>query len=155
MSSKTGAKEWSMGRRMAVWYAGSAAVLLVVATASLYLTIAAGLDAEGDRWLGYAVDYVRNYQLRTGRLPDPDDWPADDIRIRDDAGRILFATPAAKDRIPPALAPGAVGVNYHTAAGRWVRALSRRVGGRIYDVSYDRTRELELLGRYRHYMAFV
>jgi two-component system heavy metal sensor histidine kinase CusS len=140
---------------MAAWYAASAAILLVVATTSLYLTIAASLDAEGDTWLGYSIEYLRKYQLRTGRLPDPDDWPADDIRIRDDAGRILFATPAAKDRIPPALAPGAVGVNYHTAAGRWVRALSRRVGGRIYDVSYDRTRELELLGRYRHYMAFV
>jgi two-component system heavy metal sensor histidine kinase CusS len=155
MSSKTGAKVWSMGGRMAAWYAASAAILLVVATTSLYLTIAANLDAEGDTWLGYSIDYLRKYQLRTGHLPDPDDWTADDIRIRDDAGQILFATPMAKDRLPPALVPGAVGVNYRTAAGRWVRALSRRAGGRIYEVSYDRTRELELLGRYRHYMAFV
>jgi two-component system, OmpR family, heavy metal sensor histidine kinase CusS len=155
MSSKTGAKVWSMGRRMAAWSAGSAAVLLVVATTSLYLTIAAGLDAEGDKWLGYSIDYLRNYQLRTGHLPDPDDWPTDDIRIRDDAGRVLFATPAARDRLPPALVPGAAGVNHRTAAGRWFRALSRRAGGRIYEVSYERTRELELLGRYRHYMAFV
>jgi two-component system heavy metal sensor histidine kinase CusS len=155
MSSKTGAKAWSMGRRMAAWYAGSAAVLLVVATTSLYLTIAAGLDAEGDKWLVYTVDYFRNYQIRTGRLPEPEDRPADDIRIRDDDGRVLLATPAAKDRLPPGLVPGAAGVDYRTAAGRWVRALSRRVDGRIYEVSYDRTRELEMLGRYRYYMALM
>jgi two-component system heavy metal sensor histidine kinase CusS len=140
---------------MAAWYAGSAAVLLVVATASLYFTIAANLAAEGDRWLGYSIDYFRNYQLRTGHLPSPDDWPADDVRIRDDAGNVLFATPAADDRLPPALVPGADGVNYRTAAGRWVRAISRRSGGRTYEVSYDRTDELALLDRYRHYMAFV
>src|SRR5262245_12602387 len=155
MSSKTGAKVWSMGRRMAAWYAGSAAVLLVVATTSLYLTIAAGLEAEGDRWLGYSIEYLRKHQLRTGDLPNKDDWEADDFRIRDEDGQILFEAPAAKDRLPPVLVPGAAGVNYRTAAGRWFRALSRRTGGRIYEVSYDRTREMELLGRYRHYMAFV
>jgi two-component system heavy metal sensor histidine kinase CusS len=155
MSSKTAAKVWSMGRRMACWYAGSAAVLLVLATTSLYLTIAAGLDAEGDRWLGYSIEYVRNYQIRTGQIPDQEDWAAHDLRIRDGAGRIIFATPAAKDRLPPALVPGAAGINYRTAEGRWFRALSRRAEDRIYEVSYDRTRELELLGRYRGYMAFV
>jgi two-component system heavy metal sensor histidine kinase CusS len=140
---------------MAAWYAGSAAVLLVVATTSLYWTIAAGLDGEGDKWLVYSIDYMKKYQLRTGRLPEPDDRPADEIRIRDDAGRVLFATPTAKDRLPPALVPGAAGVDHRTAAGRWFRALSRRAGDRIYEVSYDRTRELEMLERYRHYMAFV
>jgi two-component system heavy metal sensor histidine kinase CusS len=74
MSSKIGAKVWSMGGRMAAWYAGSAAILLVVATTSLYLTIAAGFEAEGDKWLGYSIDYLRSYQLRTGNLPDKDDW---------------------------------------------------------------------------------
>ena len=150
-----GAKVWSMGRRMACWYAGSAAVLLVLATTSLYLTFAANLDAEGDRWMVYSIEYVRNYQLRTGQLPNQDDWPAHDLRIRDGAGQIIFATSVANDRLPPALVPGAAGVNYRTAAGHWFRALSQRAGDRIYEVSYDRTRELELLGRYRYYMAFV
>lgn len=144
-----------MGRRMAAWYAGSSAVLLAVATTTLYWTIAANLDADGDQWLGYSIDYLSDYQVRTGHLPPPDEQPADDFRVRDDAGRILFATPAAKDRLPAALVPGAAGVNYRTAAGRWFRALARRTGGRIYEVSYERTHELELLGRYRRYMAFV
>jgi two-component system, OmpR family, heavy metal sensor histidine kinase CusS len=144
-----------MGRRMAAWYAGSAAVLLIVATTSLYWTIAAGLDAEGDYWLDYSIDSLRTYQLRTGRLPDMDDHLADAVRISDEAGRILFATPAANDRLPPGLVPGAAGVDYRNAAGRWYRALSRRAGDQTYEVSYERTRELELLRRYRHYMAFM
>jgi two-component system heavy metal sensor histidine kinase CusS len=155
MSSKTGAKGWSMGGRMAAWYAGSAAILLVIATTSLYWTIAAGLEGEADRWLAYSIDYVRNYWNRTGHLPNQDDWPAHDLRIRDDAGQIIYATPAAKDRLPTTLVPGAAGIDYRTASGRWYRALSRRDGDRIYEVAYDRTHELELLGRYRRYMAFV
>jgi two-component system heavy metal sensor histidine kinase CusS len=140
---------------MAAWYAASAALLLVVATTSLYLSIAAGLEAEADTWLGYAVDYVQKYQLRTGSMPNKDDWGVDDFRIRDERGQILLESPAANDRVPQALVPGSAGIDYRTVAGRWVRALSRRVGRRIYEVSYDRTRELEMLARYRHYMAFV
>ena len=67
MSSKTGAKAWSMVGRMAAWCAGSAAVLLVVATTSLYVTIAASLEAEGDQWLGYSIIYFEE-------IPAPD-WP--------------------------------------------------------------------------------
>src|SRR5262249_6467294 len=155
MSSKNGAKVWSMGGRMAAWYAGSAAVLLVVATTSLYVTIAAGLDAEGDQWLGYSIDYLRNYQLRTGNLPNGDDWGAEHFRIRDEAGQILFETPAAKDRLPPALVPGAAGVNYRTAAGRWFRALSRRGRVPIYGGSYAPPHEHAFVARYRPHIAFV
>jgi hypothetical protein len=70
MSSNTGAKVWSMGGRMAsCWYAGSAAFLLVVATTVLYLTNAASLEALGDEYLGSWVEYLRKYQVRTGKLP--------------------------------------------------------------------------------------
>jgi two-component system heavy metal sensor histidine kinase CusS len=140
---------------MAAWYAGSAALLLVLATTSLYLTIAASLDAEADQWLGYSIDYSRRYQLRTGKLPIQEDWGEGEYRIRDQEGHIIYETPAAKDRMPPALVPGAAGVNYRTAAGRWVRAISRRTVGGIYEVSYDRTREMQVLGRYRNYIVLV
>jgi two-component system heavy metal sensor histidine kinase CusS len=153
MSSKI-AVEWSMGRRMAAWYVGSAAALLLVATTALYATIAASLDAGGDQYLGYSVDYLRKARDRVGSPPVEDDWPDSDYRIRDAAGRTIAETPGA-DRLPPSLVPGAAGINYRTASGRWSRALSRRVDGRIYEVSYDRTHELELLGRYRYYMVFV
>ncbi|AGA30833.1 heavy metal sensor kinase [Singulisphaera acidiphila DSM 18658] len=144
-----------MGGRMAAWYAGSAAVLLVLGTTSLYLTIAASLDAEVDAWLGYSTEYLGKDQPRTGKLPDKDELGGDDFRIRDEDGHILFETPAAADRIPSVLVPGAAGVEYRTAAGRWVRALSRRVGGRTYEVASDRTHELGLLALYRRYMLVV
>lgn len=144
-----------MGGRMAAWYAGSAAVLLVLGTTSLYLTIAASLDAEVDAWLGYSTEYLGKDQPRTGKPPDKDELGGDDFRIRDEDGHILFETPAAADRMPSVLVPGAAGVEYRTAAGRWVRALSRRVGGRTYEVAYDRTHELGLLALYRRYMLVV
>ncbi|MHC5540729.1 hypothetical protein ACYOEI_21120 [Singulisphaera rosea] len=148
MSSKTGGKAWSMGARMAAWYAGSAAVLLIVATTSLYVTIASGLETEADRWLVFGIDYLKKYQLRTGKLlPGPEDWETDDLRIRDESGKVLFETRVGRNRLPKDLVPGTSGVNYFTANGRWYRALARRVDGRIYEVAFDRTRELELLRR--------
>ncbi|MDR3632355.1 MAG: heavy metal sensor histidine kinase [Isosphaeraceae bacterium] len=143
-----------MGRRMAVWYAGSAAVLLLVATTGLYLTIAASLDAEADQFLAYSVDYLTKYHDVYELSRVQDEWTESDFRVRDASGLTIFATRAAGDRLPQSLVPGAAGITFRTATGRWFRALSRRAGGRIYEVSYDRTRELELLGRYRHYMAF-
>ena len=118
-----------MGGRMAAWYAGSAALLLVVATTSLYGTMAAGLDADGDQWLCYSIDYLKNYLARTGRLPDPDDWPADDILIRDGAGRVLFASPAARDRLPPGAGARRAGGQLSHGLGAMVprpRAAGRR-----------------------------
>ena len=144
-----------MGRRMAAWYAGSAAVLLLVATTVLYLMIAAGLESEGDKYLNYSVDFLRRSLQRSDRPPSRDDWPGDDYRVRDAEGHTIVATHSAGDHLPPTLNLGGVGVNYHTASGRWIRALARRVDGRTYEVSYDRTHELELLSRYRRYMVFV
>lgn len=144
-----------MGGRMAAWYAGSASVLLVVGTTSLYLTIAAHLDAEADGWLGYSAENLGANQHRRGRLLDQDGWEGVDFRIRDERGHILFASTAAGDRMPSVLVPGAVGVDHRSAANRTMRTLSRRIGGRTYEVAYDRTHELEMLALYRRYMVAV
>lgn len=155
MSSKTGLKPWSMGRRMALWYAGSASVLLFVATAALYWTIAASLDAEADEFLKYSVDYLSEELARNGRLPETDEWGSAGLRVIDADGREIFSTPSAEQGLPPGLVPGAAGVTFRTRNGHLVRALARRVDGLTYQVAYDRTRELGLLGLYRRYMVFV
>lgn len=154
MSSKTAAS-WSMGRRMAIWYAASAALLLLVATTTLYLIVASSLDAEGDEFLDYAATCLDKLKPDAGHRPSQDDWPGDDYRVRDATGAVIASSPAADDRLPPRLVAGASGADHLGPSGRWVRALARRIGGRNYEVAYDRTRELELLGRYRRYMAFV
>lgn len=154
MSSKTAAS-WSMGRRMATWYAMSAALLLLVATTTLYFMVASSLDVEGDEFLDYAATCLEKLKPDAGNRPSQDDWPGDAYRVRDAAGGVIASSPAADDRLPPRLAEGTSGTDYLGPSGRWVRAISRRIGGRTYEVAYDRTRELELLGRYRRYMAFV
>ena len=66
----------------------------------------------------------------------------------------ISATPGANDRLPSVLVPGIAGVNYRTAAGRRSRALHGGSATGLYEVSYDRTREMELLARYRHLHGF-
>ncbi|MDY3553450.1 heavy metal sensor histidine kinase [Gemmata sp. JC717] len=154
MSSKTAAS-WSMGRRMAVWYAASAAALLLVATTTLYLGVASSLEAEGDEGLEYAAASLEKSGIGPGGRPAHDDWPGDGYRVRDAAGGVIASSPEADERLPPGLVAGAGGVDHRTAAGRWMRAVSREIGGRTYEVCYDRTREMELLRRYRRWMALI
>ena len=140
---------------MAAWYSGSASVLLIVATTALYVTVAVSLDSEGDQLLGYSVEYLKKHRLRKEFPQSEEDWPESDYRIRDATGRAIAASPTADERLPPRLIPGAAGVNYRTSSGRWVRAIARQSDGILYEVSYDRTRELELLSLYRNSMVFV
>ncbi|WP_239465812.1 heavy metal sensor histidine kinase [Gemmata sp. SH-PL17] len=140
---------------MAVWYAASAAVLLLAATTTLYLAIASALEAEGDEMLDAAAASLEGLKPGSGGRPTRDDWPADDYRVRDATGAVIAASPEADERLPPGLVPGASGIDYRAASGRWVRAVSREIGGLTYEVSYDRTRELELLRRCRRFMALI
>ena len=55
-----------MGRRMAIWYAGTAAALLLTATTALYATIAASLDAEGDESVDLAHVLMADDAARRG-----------------------------------------------------------------------------------------
>ncbi|SIO66450.1 two-component system, OmpR family, heavy metal sensor histidine kinase CusS [Singulisphaera sp. GP187] len=141
---------------MALWYAVSASTLLLIATTTLYRSIAGGLDAEGDGYLGYSIEYLEKHPPQGGQSShDMNDWPYEDVRILDEAGKVVFSTPHASAHLPPTLVTGWPGVDYRVTNGRWFRALSRRVGGQTYQVCYDRTRELEVLRHYRRNMWFV
>ncbi len=156
MSLKTAPSRWSMGMWMALWYTVSASVLLIVATTSLYWSIAEGADAEGDEWLRCSIASMHKFMLKSGHLPfEDDDWDFEDARILDKNGKVLFATPRAATQIPASLVPNGIGVNHVTLNGRWSRSLAQVISGRTYQVSYDRTREFEVLGRYRRNMWFV
>src|SRR4051812_39423719 len=66
MSSGTTSESrpWSLAARLTLWYAGSAFLLILVATVALDVALAAHLDEEQDELLG---DQVR---LLTGLLND-------------------------------------------------------------------------------------
>ena len=144
-----------MGRRMAIWYAGTAAVLLLTATTALYCDHRCQPRRGGrrvSRLFGRLSEEVLG--VRTGASSPKEDWPGTHYRIRDQAGQAVAATPGG-EHLQQSLVPGAAGFNYRTASGRWFRALSRRVDGWTYEVAFDRSRELELLGRYRYYTVIV
>ncbi len=98
-----------MGRRMAVWYAASAAVLLLVGTTTLYLAVASALEAEGDELLDDAAVSLDKLKPGSGGRPTRDDWPGDDYRVRTATGEVIASSPEADDRLPPGLVAGAGG----------------------------------------------
>jgi two-component system, OmpR family, heavy metal sensor histidine kinase CusS len=141
---------------LALWFAGSSSALVLVATVSLYCSISANLDAEIDEELQRSVDYyARHLRDIDGYEDEAEDWSFEYVRIIESDGRVLFSSPRAGQHLPPSLEPGRAAVDRRMGNGRWVRALSRRVDGRIYQVSEDRTREVDLLGRYRRNVGVV
>jgi two-component system, OmpR family, heavy metal sensor histidine kinase CusS len=141
---------------LTLWFAGSSSALVLVATVSLYCSISANLDAEIDEDLQRSVDYYASHLCDIDQYEDEaEDWSSEYARIIESDGRVLFSTPRAGQHLPPSLEPGRAAVDRRMANGRWVRALSRRVDGRIYQVSYDRTREVDFLGRYRRNVGVV
>lgn len=156
MSSKIGRSRRSMATWMAAWYAFSSSFLLIVATTSLYRSIVAGADAEGDSYLDDGLDHLEAEYARVGRIDeDPDDFWEDAARIVDLDGNVLHETANAATRLPPASTVRSGAADYLAPNGRWFRVKSRRVGPRIYEVGFDRTREFEVLGRYRRNMWFI
>src|SRR5437868_6878105 len=53
------ASPWSLAARLTAWYAGSAFLLILAATAFLYWTLANSLDREDDEHLGDRVRLLR------------------------------------------------------------------------------------------------
>jgi two-component system, OmpR family, heavy metal sensor histidine kinase CusS len=141
---------------LALWFAGSSSALFLVATVSLYCSISTNLAAEIDEDLQRSVDYYASHIRDIDQYEDDaEDWSSEYARIIKSDGRVLFSSPRAGQHLPPSLEPGRAAVDRRMANGRWVRALSRRVDGRIYQVSYDRTREVDFLGRYRRNVGVV
>lgn len=156
MSSNPGRSRRSMATWMAAWYAASASALLLVATTSLYRSVAAWSDAEADSYLDVGLSRLEAEFSQTGRIADdPDEFWDGAARVSDAGGDVLDATDQASTRLPPAPMAEAGGVDYLNPNGRWSRVKSRKVGSRVYEFGFDRTREFEVLGRYRRNMGFI
>lgn len=156
MSSKSGRSRRSMATWIAAWYAASASALLLVATTSLDRSVAAWSDAEADEYLDVGLARLEDEFSRKGRIAeDPDDFSDGAARVTDASGGPLDATDQAATRLPPAPKTETGGFDYLAPNGRWFRVKARRVGSLVYEVGFDRTREFEVLGRYRRTMGFI
>ena len=179
--SRSGLWSWpgSIVVRLTAWYAGSALVLIMVATGFLYWVLATSFDAEDRRTLANTVTDLRLLLRASGdlRLPEagaPEASPTFRqpqeiwVRVLDADGRTLLETPGMGRELPasafPALAdatrPGAAGQDADgetsSSSGRLFQTLSARVSddpahpdGRVLQVAMDRADEAALLVHYR------
>jgi two-component system, OmpR family, heavy metal sensor histidine kinase CusS len=153
MSSKTGARAWSLATRLAWWHAASAAALVLTTTASLYLLIAAKLDREADEQLVWAAEELeREFTGGGGRIADPESWAGFYARVVDGGEGVRFQTTLAEKYLPRPVAPdpGGSGAEFLAANGHWLRPYARRTAaGVAFEVAADRTPDHELLATYR------
>jgi two-component system heavy metal sensor histidine kinase CusS len=185
MSSKSGPdpgwRPWSLAARLTAWYAGSAFVLVLAATGSLYWALVASLDRDDDASLAGAARAVRA-ALR--QKSDDPAWPSLEaevlregqppekifLRLLREDGSVVVQTPGMEEMLPASAFPPPVaaevepgaGTDLRSPAGKPYRALAARarVGGdggpaRVVQVALDRTQEEELLAGFRRSLWLV
>lgn len=164
---------WSLAARLTAWYAGSAFLLVLVATGFLYLGLVSNLDQEDDEELGDKVRVLRAIlQDRPGDLAAVRQhaawgWEArlhDQVQMRllDRGGRVLLETPGMDRSLPAARFPVPSGSD-NVEAGEDVRAVdgtpyrvvAARAGEYVLQLALDRTYEGELLAGYRRNLWLV
>lgn len=167
MSSKSGARPWSLAARLTLWYAGSAFLLVLVATGYLYWALVRQLDREDDQFLADKVAAVRAVldarpgdgaalKREVGEGPAGGDAGRTLVRVADGRGEPVRAeTPGMGEAIPPF--GGAVPAEYTAGNGRSYRLRGYRdEAGRVEVLAaMDRTHEGELLEGYRRNLSYV
>ncbi|HLJ92476.1 MAG TPA: heavy metal sensor histidine kinase [Gemmataceae bacterium] len=172
---------WSLAARLTAWYAGSAFLLILAATAFLYWALVANLDREDDQYLADKVRILRAFIRDKPHDAAPLkqeaewEWAASQhaqfcVRILDGTGRPIVETPGMQADLSPDLfpAPSAAdaepdrGVEIDSPSGKSFRVLAARatVGAsedaeRVIQVALDRTVEEDLLTRYRRDLWIV
>jgi two-component system heavy metal sensor histidine kinase CusS len=79
-------KNWSLAARLAIWYAGSAFAIVLLATVFLYIGLASSLDSHADRLLADQV-----HVLSTLLTENPEDKDALEQEAREEADKSLSA----------------------------------------------------------------
>jgi two-component system heavy metal sensor histidine kinase CusS len=174
-------RPWSLATRLTIWYAGSAFLLVLLATGFLYAILALRLEREADRTLADQANILRG--LLRDRPEDPAalrqevewEWAARQYalvyaRILDEDGHVLMETPGMSDVLPAEQFPPAAGTEeapgpgtmLRSPTGQPFRAIAARGRAelpgrpvRIIQVALDRSEEEDLLAGYRLYLWIV
>lgn len=153
---------WSITRRLTVWYAGAALVVLAVATSVLYWGLARSLRSEDNR---FVLAKARELSTIATRYRDQPDMLREEIaiesatptlegyaaRILSAAGTVEAESPGMERALPPARfpRPGLAGpVEWRSPSGRTYALFSAALtpgGGRTVQVALDVSRDSELL----------
>jgi len=178
----TARRPWSLATRLTAWYAGSAFVLVLVATGFLYWALVTNFDREDDEMLADEISILRTL-LRDRpenaieiKQEVEGEWAARQyaqiyVRILDEKGRqIVMETPGMSTKLAPHAFPSPVAVDAEPTEGADIRSLTgqlfralaaQTVSGpssratRLIQVALDRTYEKALLTAYWRRMWLV
>jgi len=171
----------SLALRLTAWYAGSAFLLILLATGFLYHVLVANLDREDDQFLTDKVQFLST--LLSAHSDDPRalrqevEWKPGSgqygqfsIRLLDEKGETLLETPGMSDELGPevfAKAPAAPGrmaeaKEIDLPTGKSFRIVTAQAdvgqsGGprRVLQVALDRSYEEGIVDRFRWSMLLV
>src|SRR5579885_2025359 len=152
----------SLSARLSAWYAGSAFLLLLVATGFLYWVLLTSFDREDDQYLTEKADtliaLLRAHDFCTVEWEvegESTKRPGVEVlsRVLDAAGRLVVESAGMSAEIPAAALPASGGTEYRGRSGRVFRVLSRSAAGTREDyrvqVALEVTFEKHLLAGYR------
>lgn len=167
-----GTRSWSLATRLTIWYACSAFVLILVATALLYRTLARNLDREEDLFLADSVqdmrEVLKNHPedttvleqevAQTGRYIQVY------VRVLMERGQVVVETPGMGQVLAPGSFPRPItadadpdtGTNIVSRQGRPFRGLAARAttglpghDTRLIQVALSQAKKQGLLTKYR------
>lgn len=148
MSSKTGAKGWSVRLRLTLWFGVAACALAGAVAGANYWLLEAQRDGETDDWLAATAGYL--HESRGDGSDDYSDWGDEPIRVIGPDHRIRYESPpmaglAPADTFPE---PATVGTDRSIGDKRY-RLFTARIDGWTYQLAADRTADGTLFARHR------
>src|SRR5262245_33057644 len=176
MSSKSeteprAARPWSLAIRLTAYYAGSAFLIVAVATGYLYWAMARNVDLEDDRTLADKVRLVQSI-MQAAPLDVPaieqeanESWQASQhtmvfIRAIAGDGRTIAESPEMgallpRELFPPSASEPGRGSSVETKSGRSYRLMAVENANGIVEVATDRTLEQEILAGYEERLWYA
>ena len=135
-------KSWSLARRLSVWYALSAFLLLVIATGLLYWGTARRFNQENDQYLEKKRSTLEGLLHDSSRQMATVRWEVEEesltspsvrvlSRVQNAAGQVLLETNGMSQELPSDLRVPVQtdnsGINFRTPAGKEFRVLASTV----------------------------
>ncbi len=169
-------RAWSLATRLTVWYACSAFVLVLVATASLYRTLVSNLGREEDLFLADTVQDTRELLGERPNMAELAKEVAENgryiqvyTRVLTERGEIIVETRGMSDALPPSVFPQPIsvdqepgGVDITLRNGQSFRGFSARVSTklpssdtRIIQVALNQAKKEGLLQQFRRRLWYV
>jgi two-component system heavy metal sensor histidine kinase CusS len=173
-SDRVSRSRGSLARRLTLWYAGSAFLLVLSATGFLYHALVANMDREDDQFLADKIQFLRallkDHAGDARALRQEVEWkPAAgqygqfSIRILDSNGKTELETPGMQEELRAEIFPSPSSEEDHAAPGREISVASgktfrivsaRALGGsnqadHILQIALDRSYEEGIVNRFR------